>query len=524
MINILLLYLNPIDWASVAAPPYGLEILAASVADLPVSVSIENPFLSEEPIKFVSSLLSMKTYDIIGLSIRNLDNMAHVWEMQGDGSDSINSRCFLDDILPVVDIINKTYKGLILCGGAGFSIAPIELLRLFGLRYGVCGPGEETFRILVKEMIDNNNIDSYIAANYKNLPGMVFENNSDSQVVSNLIQPKVQYRHLAYNSEWIGHVPVRISYGCNGQCVYCVERNSKNGVLFRSVDEVVSEIECVGKQGKSIWLVCSEANMPNEEYIIKLCDVLAERNIKNQLTSYFVPKNFTQAMYEKLICAGFTSQSICLGITHISNIILEKNKILYQKKDIDKTLDIFYNNKAESVTLGVILGLEGENEKTLSELAEWIVQTSKKFGVGFRCFINSGVRIYPNTPLSMKINDSDFSLKLYGQTPPFDLLRPLVYCCYETPRIILEKFLHMTKEAKGIVTAYNKGNTIMQDDKEVFINYQKAMLNKSIKEYDLADKYLEAAYHKATLHENKRIITLEKMKLRSFLRNRSKQI
>jgi len=522
MINILLLYLNPIDWASVAAPPYGLEILAASVADLPVSVCIENPFLSEDPIRFVSSLLNTKEYDIIGLSIRNLDNMAHVWEMQGDDSDSINSRCFLDDILPVVGIINKTYKGLVLCGGAGFSVAPIELLRLFGLRYGVCGPGEETFHILVKEMIDNNNIDSYIAANYKNLPGMVFENGSDSQTVSNLLNTKVEHRHLAYNAEWIGHVPVRISYGCNGQCVYCVERNSKNGVLFRTVDEVVTEIECVGKQGKSIWLACSEANMPNEHFIIELCDVLVERNIKNQFTSYFVPKNFTQTMYEKLICAGFTSHSICLGITHISNKILEKNEILYRKKDIEKTLDIFHNNKAEGVTLGVILGLEGEDEKTLSELAEWIVQTSKKFGAGFRCFINSGVRIYPYTPLSMKINDSDFSSKLYGQKPPFDLLRPLVYSCYETPRTILEKFLDMTKEAKGIVTAYNKGNAIMQDDKEVFINYQKAMLCKSSKKYDLADRYLETAYQKAILHENKRIITLERMKLRTFLHNRSK--
>mgnify|MGYP002347528354 CR=1 FL=1 len=522
MINVLLLYLNPIDWASVAAPPYGLEILAASVADLPVSVCIENPFLSEDPLKFVSSLLDMKKYDIIGLSIRNLDNMAHVWETHEDGSDSINSRCFLDDILPVVEVINRTNKGLVLCGGVGFSVAPIELLKLFGLRYGVCGPGEETFRKLVEKMLDNEEMDNYIATNYKNLPGMVFERGYASQTISNSLQPTVEYRHHAYNSEWIGHVPVRISYGCNGQCVYCVERNSENGVLFRTVDEVVTEIEGVGKQGKSIWLACSEANMPNEHFIIELCNALVERSISNQLTSYFVPKNFTQTTYEKLICAGFTSHSICLGITHISDTILEKNEIPYRKKDIDKTLEIFHNSKADGVTLGVILGLDGEDEKTLSELAEWIVQTSKKFGAGFRCFINSGVRIYPYTPLSMKINDSDFSLKLYGQKPPFDLLRPLVYSCYETPRTMLEKFLDMTKEAKGIVTAYNKGNTLMQDDKEVFINYQKAMLHKSIKEYDLADKYLETAYHKVILHENKRIITLERMKLRTFLHNRSK--
>lgn len=522
MRNILLLYLNPIDWASVAAPPYGLEILAASVADLPVSVCIYNPFLSENPIKFISSLLKMKKYDIIGLSIRNLDNMAHVWKMQGNHSDSIDSRCFLDDILPIVEVINKTYRGLVLCGGAGFSVAPIELLRLFGLRYGMCGPGEETFRILVKKMLDNEKMDNYIETNYKNLPGMVFVNDSDSKTVSRLLQPKVEYRHLEYNSEWVGHVPVRISYGCNGQCVYCVERNSENGVLFRTVDEVVTEIEGVGKEGKSIWLTCSEANMPNDHFIIELCDALVERGINNLFTSYFVPKNFTQTLYEKLICAGFTSHSICLGISHISDTILEKNEIPYRKKDIDKTLDIFHSNKADGVTLGVILGLDGEDEKTLSELAEWIVQTSNKFGSGFRCFINSGVRIYPHTPLSMKIHNSDYSSKLYGQKPPFNLLRPLVYSCYEAPRTMLEKFLDMTKDAKGIVTAYNKGNTLMQDDKEVFINYQKALLHKSIKRYDLADKYLEKAYHKAILHENKRIITVERIKLRRFLCNGSK--
>ncbi len=519
MKDILLLYLNPIDWASIAAPPYGLEILAASIADLPVSVSIENPFLYADPNSYISSLLRTKKFDMIALSIRNLDNMAHVWRQGDDGDKNIDSRCFLDDILPVVETICKEYSGLIICGGAGFSIAPIELLNLFAIQYGICGPGEETFRILVERILDNENMDNYIKANYKHLPGMVYVKDTENKSISKLLQTNVKKRHPSYSSEWVGHTPVRISYGCNGQCMYCVERNAENGVQFRPLTDVIEEIEDVGKEGKSIWLACSEANMPNSNYITELCNMVVERGINNRFTSYFIPKNFTQAMYEKLICAGFTSHSICLGISHISNKVLAQNHIPYRREDIENTLDIFLNNKAAGVTIGLILGLDGEDEESFSELAEWIVQSSKKFGSGFRCFINSGVRIYPHTPLAKKIYSSDYLPKLYGQKPPFDLLRPLVYSSYKEPHIMLEEFLSMTKDAQGIVTAYNKGNTLMQDDKEVFIYYQKAMLYKSTKQFDLAANYLEKAYHKANLSENKRVMNVERMKIRKYLNN-----
>ena len=65
--------------------------------------------------------------------MRNLDNMAHVRAskhgVNEDSTRKISSRSFVRVIKEVVHKMVRLFKGSVLMGGAGFSIAPLRILR-----------------------------------------------------------------------------------------------------------------------------------------------------------------------------------------------------------------------------------------------------------------------------------------------------------------------------------------------------------------------------------------------------------
>ncbi len=517
MKNILLIYLNPIDWASIAAPPYGLEILASVVVKLPVNVTIENPFIYENPVQYTIELLQKHKPDLIGLSIRNMDNMAHVWD--GEDSGEIASRCFIDEIEPVIRCIKANTTAEIVCGGVGFSIAPRALLKKFGLQYGIKGPGENTFEALVKCLIHEQDIETFVLNNTRELSGMVYvsgnieiENEIFDTININNDNSEIK-RVKEYCADWTGTTPVRVSYGCKGKCAYCVERNEAGNVHWRNLDNIIKEIEAVGKEGQRIWLACSELNSPDEGPVMKLCDCIIKNQIRNTFSAYFLPSNFSAELYRMLIKSGFVDNSICFGLTHVTDSILKANNIPFRRKNIEDTMDILCSCGAKGLTIGFIIGLPGENEETLDELAEWVIRTSKRFGKDFRCFVNSGVRIYPNTPMQ-RYADKTYSSHLYGQKEDYDLLKPLVFSDYLAPKIMLEKLLSKTRTAEGLVSAYNLGNDLLKDKPEVFIYLQKAFIFKSVHKYDSASECLNTALEYTVRPDSRRKINAEIIKLR----------
>jgi radical SAM superfamily enzyme YgiQ (UPF0313 family) len=512
-----LIYLNPIDWASTAAPPYGLEILASSIAKLPVNVIIDNPFIYEDPVQYTISLLQKYTPDLIGLSFRNMDNMAHVWNCDDKHSEEIASRCFVDEVEPIIYAIAKNTPAEIICGGAGFSIAPKAFLKKFNLQYGIKGPGEETFTALVKCLVEERDLKTFVLSNFRELSGIVYISDNgevENEIFGSIKENKNEIKRIKeYSAEWTGTTPVRVSHGCIGKCSYCVERNQTSNVHWRELDNIIEEIKIIGKEGQRIWLACSELNSPDESYAMKLCNSIIDNKINNTFSSYFLPINFSDELYMKLIEAGFIDNSICFGLTHVTDSILKENNIPFRRKNIEETMNILCSHGAKGITIGFILGLPGESKETLDELAEWVVQTSKRFGKGFRCFVNSGVRIYPNTPMQEYANQS-YCDRLYGQRSDYDLLKPLVFSDYLPPKHILEKFLIQTRAAEGLVSAYNMGNDLLKDQPEVFIYLQKAHIFKSLHKYESAMTCLNTALKHATLQGSRRQINVEIIKLR----------
>ena len=76
----------------------------------------------------IAGVLSQFIPDVIGLSIRNIDNV-----------DFANVKIFLGEIRELIRIIRQHSKGLILLGGSGFTIMPGELMNLLDVDFVIFG-------------------------------------------------------------------------------------------------------------------------------------------------------------------------------------------------------------------------------------------------------------------------------------------------------------------------------------------------------------------------------------------------
>ena len=75
----------------------------------------------QNPLRAVESELNKTHPDVIGLSVRNIDN-----------NDMQNPVAFFKDLKPLVDIIRSRTQATVVLGGAAISVMSEELLRYTG--------------------------------------------------------------------------------------------------------------------------------------------------------------------------------------------------------------------------------------------------------------------------------------------------------------------------------------------------------------------------------------------------------
>ena len=91
----------------------------------------------------LAAYLSDKRYDLIGISIRNLDT-----------TDSSAPDDFLQDNIETVKLIRQSLQTPIVLGGPAFSIMPHSFMELLQADYGVVGEGEYLLPWLAGEIAD----------------------------------------------------------------------------------------------------------------------------------------------------------------------------------------------------------------------------------------------------------------------------------------------------------------------------------------------------------------------------------
>src|SRR5450631_3373933 len=191
--------------------PIGACIVAHAAERAGHNVFFLDLMFSTNPRVDIDSALAHGKPDLIGLSVRNIDN-----------NDMQDTRFFLSDLLRIVEDIRARTSVPIILGGAALGVMPEQILRLVPVTCAVVGDGEMVFPQLLERISSHER--------FSDLPGVasiengVFHLNSSVASGFSTTCPAPDYHRWldtrAYRSR-MATVPIQTKTGCRFHCIYC---------------------------------------------------------------------------------------------------------------------------------------------------------------------------------------------------------------------------------------------------------------------------------------------------------------
>ncbi len=257
--------------------PIGLAYIAAHLDPQQHDLKVLDLMFSEDYLGDTERTVKGFQPDLVGLSLRNLDN-----------SSFMDPQWALPSTKEVINRIRSVSKATIVCGGPGFSLLPRECFNYLGPDLGVAGDGGETFAQVAASLESGEN--------FHNLPGLVYKD-GDGETV---------YRGLAYSSfskpprleeldmtryEQAGF-GIGIVTKLDDSFSHSIEagNDATTWRVLKPIEDVIREVqEMKDRFGlKKVFFIDSGFNVPLP-HAKALCRSLIEEDLKVRWNSYLAP-------------------------------------------------------------------------------------------------------------------------------------------------------------------------------------------------------------------------------------------
>ncbi len=344
--------------------------------------------------------------DVVGLSIRNLDNCSFH-----------HPRAYCDGDREIVDAIRQSTDATIIAGGSAVAVGGIRLLEHLGVRYGIAGEGERSLPALLRAL--------ETGADPGSLPGLLEVKSTGCHTVippafdCDLARlPMNGCEGIEYGKYYKtgGFVSLQTKRGCSFNCIYC-NYPALEGSCYRlrPPEQCVDDMERIVKDHgrRDFFFVDSVFNIPSD-HALAICNEIIRRELRIRWMAYCNPIGLNRDMarvFRRSGCAG-----VELGLDAATEKMLANMGKCFSQRDIAASFEALH---AEHLPYAVFLLFGGPGET-------WddIRQTRAFFD---RCctanavFASLGIRIYGNTPIhAIGLRENRIS----AQT---DLLAPTYY-------------------------------------------------------------------------------------------------
>jgi radical SAM superfamily enzyme YgiQ (UPF0313 family) len=364
----------------------------------------------------IDSAISSFQPDIVGLSLRNIDNVSYP-----------NYVSYLSFYRQVVQTIRRQSQGLIVVGGSGFALMPDLTLEYLGADLGIVGEGELAFVRLINHLEGKKDL-------YQDLKSKIIDHRSG--IIENLDDLPIPDRSAFDNEaylKWGGMGNIQTKRGCPFRCIYCtypIIEGEK--VRLRSPKLICDEIESMREYGiNNIFFVDNTFNYPMK-HAQAICQEIISRKLPVKWGCYANPRFVTPKLIEFMLAAGCTGLefgSDAANKTMLNN--LGKNftvNDLRSASAICKQSDISFCHN-------LLLGGPGETMETVHQTMDEIQDMAPTATI---CMI--GIRVFPKTRLSL------IAMKERMIGPEWESLKPVFYLSPAIKNEILPFIEEFSKE------------------------------------------------------------------------------
>jgi len=389
--------------------PLGLAYIAAATQRAGHEVAVTDLCFGSQPIRDLQQQIRSFQPDVIGLSIRNVDNAAYPLTVD-----------YLPRHQEVMDAIRATSSAAVVVGGSGFSILPAQYMQALGADFGIAGTGEQAFVALLDALTTNRRPG--------NIPGL-FSKPGGPQTGSGVATaasaparpadspwPARQLFDYARYIRRGGCGNIQTKRGCVFKCSYCTYPLLEgNRFQLRSAAEVVDEIEAlqVHYGRHPIFFVDSILNFPRG-HVEGLCEEILRRRLKIRWSCYATPVKLDSRQAQLMAAAG------CEGI-ELGTDAVDDGQL--QRLGKSFSVDTVYQANRHCLAAGLrvchtlIFGGPGETRSSIRNTCQAMRSMRPTAVVAM-----TGVRIYPGTPLAEQmIAQGTVSRAAIGLAPTFYL-------------------------------------------------------------------------------------------------------
>ncbi len=376
--------------------PIGLDYVAGAIAARH-EVQIADLNVLDRPALAV--LLRDYSPDIIGLSIRNIDN-----------TEAGAPLFFIEELKELLSWLRARSLAVMVGGGAGFTILPQQIFTALELDYGIVGEGER-FAMLV-EALDNKQAPDTI-------PGLI-----SASALETVISPwageqarhfgKTAANHHRYYLQHGGMLNLQTKRGCAFRCSYCPYPHIE-GHTHRLVPpmEVARTALALQGAGAKYFFITDSAFNSDIGHSLAVAAAFRKLAVSIPWGGFFAPIRLPADYFQSMRAAGL--QHVEFGTESLSATMLHNYCKPFQPVDV-----LTAHNQALAAGLHVahyfLLGGPGESAQTLDETIGALDSLHKTV-----LFFFTGIRIYPHTALY------DRALSEGKITADTDLLQPVFY-------------------------------------------------------------------------------------------------
>ena len=382
--NILLIITNRYR-GPIPVIPLGACLVAESCEGTGHQVQILDFMFERDPLHALNSAINKTKPDIIGISLRNIDN-----------NDMQHPVTFYKDLTLLIEIIRRKTNATVILGGAAVGVMPETLLRFTGADWAVLGDGEIVLP-KVLEVLSKNRMP-------KDIPGVAWIEDTGFRINSGfgdrfsgngLVPDFRRWIDLPAYISRFSTVPIQTKLGCHFKCVYCTYRKIE-GQDYRLCDPqiIAGEIMEIEKRGiRDVEFVDNVFNSPYD-HAMAVCDAVANVRTNTRLQTVelnplFVDDDLIGAMEQ----AGFVG--IGITVESAADPVLESLKKGFTARDVYRASEVIKRHRIPCLWI-FMFGGPGETEETVQETLRFAERCVSQRDVALFMI---GIRIYPGTEL-----------------------------------------------------------------------------------------------------------------------------
>jgi len=384
--NVLLVYANQ-SRDLLPPPPVGLAYVAEATRRAGHRVTFVDLLASRRPAVTLRQAVRAANPDVVGVSIRSLDNVV-----------AQRPESHVASVAANLAVIREETKAPIVLGGPAVSIVGGEALRFLDADFAVVGEGEESFPRLLAAL-EQGSEPTGVAGVCRRDGGRVVATPPVRLPAfsSSGLERWVSWGFYdRYGATW----PIQSKRGCALSCAYCAYPRIE-GVCHRLREpaEVAEEIARVAREvgPRTFEIVDSTFNVP-ESHARALCEAILARRLAVRLTATTVnPLAVSRELFDLMKRAGFRSMMVTPEAASDATLAgLDKG---FGRDQVVRTAELVRESGLPSAWF-FLLGGPGETEQTAEETVSFIEEYLAFPGT--LVIVTTGVRILPGTALARR--------------------------------------------------------------------------------------------------------------------------